>query len=394
MSEQSTNPKDKIGRTKPSPHLIPAPAIMQEARVMGLGAAKYGPYNWRDKTVAASVYVSAAYRHLMTWFDGEDTDRESGASHLAHARACLGILLDAESQRKLVDDRPPAGGTASLIERLTVDSAASGGYSATESRMQAEAFQKTVVNPGVSPGSVVPVDKIPEVVYNHPLTQEVMAVGHQEIEGEEVCPDCQKRGWAVDEFLSPHNGRCKDCSEGVSPPVGPLETRFVETDRTTPKSWRGLLRHCLVENQGCPEKVAEQIVAGTSFPEGWGTKESRQIVYVAGPMRGHPAFNFPAFDAVRDLWLSKGYAVISPADIDRYADDLDPKVDFEKGVDDVDQSKYVLRDFHAIYLLNSTFGDKLVMLPGWVTSVGASAEFAVAKWLGLTRVDTNGCELD
>jgi len=100
-------------------HLIPPAALIYEAVVMGLGAKKYGPYNWREHTVALSVYIAAALRHIHSFHDGEDIDPESGASHLAHARACLGIILDAQSLGMLVDDRPKAGAAAGLITRLT-----------------------------------------------------------------------------------------------------------------------------------------------------------------------------------------------------------------------------------------------------------------------------------
>ena len=117
--EQGENPKDRIGASKPPLHLIPPAAEIAEAVVMGLGARKYGPFNWRSTNVKATVYVAAARRHLAQWLDGQDDDRESGMSHLAHARACLGILLDASATGHLVDDRPPAGAATELIEQLT-----------------------------------------------------------------------------------------------------------------------------------------------------------------------------------------------------------------------------------------------------------------------------------
>lgn len=114
------NPKTQYGMRKPSLALIPPTALVQEGVVFGFGAQKYGPYNWRDTSVSARVYVDAAMRHLLTWWDGEHTDPESGASHLAHARACLGIILDAQAVGMLIDDRPPLpGATASLIRRFT-----------------------------------------------------------------------------------------------------------------------------------------------------------------------------------------------------------------------------------------------------------------------------------
>ncbi len=116
---QTANPKDRIGDTKPPLHLIPPTAEILEAVVMGLGARKYGPYNWRTAHVRATVYIAAAKRHLAQWLDGQDDDSESGVSHLAHARACLGILLDAQSLHCLIDDRPPPGISQHLIARHT-----------------------------------------------------------------------------------------------------------------------------------------------------------------------------------------------------------------------------------------------------------------------------------
>lgn len=121
MSERDlANPKDMVGIHKPALCLVPQSANILEAVVLGLGARKYGSaFNWREKRVKASIYVSAAMRHLAQWFDGQDDDVESGVSHLAHARACLGILLDAMATAQLVDDRPPAGASGTLIEQFT-----------------------------------------------------------------------------------------------------------------------------------------------------------------------------------------------------------------------------------------------------------------------------------
>jgi hypothetical protein len=113
------NPKDRIGARKPPLHLIPPSAEILESVVMGLGAKKYGAFNWRTTRVRASVYIAAARRHLAQWFDGKDIDPESGVSHLAHARACLGILIDAMATNHLVDDRPAPGAGTEIIELLT-----------------------------------------------------------------------------------------------------------------------------------------------------------------------------------------------------------------------------------------------------------------------------------
>lgn len=115
---QSTNPKDCIGIKKPPIHLVPPVAIIHEAMAFKDGAEKYGPYNWRGESVLASVYMAACYRHLMAWFDGESLAQDSKAHHLGHARACLAIILDAASVGKLVDDRPSAGFSATLLSLL------------------------------------------------------------------------------------------------------------------------------------------------------------------------------------------------------------------------------------------------------------------------------------
>jgi hypothetical protein len=113
------NPKDRLGIKKPPLHLIPPAATLHEAMAMGDGAQKYGPYNWREKKVKSTVYVAAALRHIASFFDGEDVDPKSQVHHLGHARACLGIILDAVETGNLVDDRPVKGAAAKLIERLT-----------------------------------------------------------------------------------------------------------------------------------------------------------------------------------------------------------------------------------------------------------------------------------
>ena len=114
------NPKKRHGAAKPSVHFIPPAAILEEAVVMALGGTKYGPYNWQDKPVDASTYYDAAFRHIMSWYTGEDRDPESGALHLAHARACLGILIDAQLAGTLIDDRPvKTTSAADTIRRLT-----------------------------------------------------------------------------------------------------------------------------------------------------------------------------------------------------------------------------------------------------------------------------------
>jgi hypothetical protein len=112
------NPKTVLGVQKTPLHLVPPSAKYHLAAAFADGAVKYGPYNWRDKTVSSSVYVAAAQRHLDDWWDGEDLSRDAKVNHLAHVMACCAILLDAESIGMLNDDRPTAGAATDLHEEF------------------------------------------------------------------------------------------------------------------------------------------------------------------------------------------------------------------------------------------------------------------------------------
>lgn len=115
-----TNPKDLVGATKVNLSTVPPASIIYEALAMQDGARKYGAYNWRTKKVVASIYIAATLRHIYKFLDGLDNDVESGLPELAHAKACLGILIDAKETGNLVDDRPTPGAAARLLERYRV----------------------------------------------------------------------------------------------------------------------------------------------------------------------------------------------------------------------------------------------------------------------------------
>jgi len=120
-ADEGINPKDKIGATKPDLSLVPPAALLHTASAMMDGAAKYGPYNWRENKVKARVYVAAAMRHLQQFLDGEDIDPTSGVHHLGHASACCAILLDARETGNLADDRPLPGAAGAMVRRWTPD---------------------------------------------------------------------------------------------------------------------------------------------------------------------------------------------------------------------------------------------------------------------------------
>lgn len=123
VQQPKMNPKDALGMKKVSFTKFPPAALAHGAHAMMNGASKYGPYNWRENAVVASIYIDACMRHLNAWFDGEETASDSGVHHLGHAMACLAIILDAQETGNLVDDRPAenCGAYNSLIERLNAE---------------------------------------------------------------------------------------------------------------------------------------------------------------------------------------------------------------------------------------------------------------------------------
>ena len=119
-AELGGNPKDLLGAKKPPLLLMPPAAHLACCKVMELGAKKYGAYNWRKNAVLANVYITAAMRHLYQYADGQDVDEESGMLHIAHAMACMAIMLDADMTGNLIDDRYKSDRITGLIDEMTV----------------------------------------------------------------------------------------------------------------------------------------------------------------------------------------------------------------------------------------------------------------------------------
>jgi len=100
--------------------------------------------------------------------------------------------------------------------------------------------------------------------------------------------------------------------------------------------------------------------------------EKRRI-YVCGPMRGYPRFNFDKFAEVTEILRDMGHEVINPAEYD-LAQGFDPDSPLP---DDYNMAETIKRDID--WILNC---EDLVILPDWEFSVGATAERALAIWLG------------
>ena len=100
------NPKEEIGQAKPSLHHVPPRVLIEIALAMMEGSRKYGIYNYRKAGVSFSTYYSSTFRHLISWFEGEDIDPDSGVSHVTKAISGLIVLRDSMLENNFIDDRP------------------------------------------------------------------------------------------------------------------------------------------------------------------------------------------------------------------------------------------------------------------------------------------------
>ena len=107
--------------------------------------------------------------------------------------------------------------------------------------------------------------------------------------------------------------------------------------------------------------------------------------YLAGPMRGYPQFNFPAFHEAAKQLRAAGWEIFSPAERDEevYGKDFtsdNPNGDEgqarrEKGFD-----LALALEADCIWICRNA--DAVFLLPGWNRSTGANAERALAVALG------------
>jgi hypothetical protein len=102
------------------------------------------------------------------------------------------------------------------------------------------------------------------------------------------------------------------------------------------------------------------------------TPKTKPRAYLAGPMRGYPEFNFPAFHKAAAELRDWGWDVWSPAE-----NDLDNGFDPEK-----DEAKS-LREYMTVDLPEVCKADTVFCLPGWQESEGATLEVHVAHACGI-----------
>lgn len=89
-------------------HLVPVSAIRAMAKVLDYGTKKYDARNW-EKGNDYSVPYSSLMRHLMSFWDGEDIDPESGLPHTYHILMNAAMLVEYSEKFDNLDDRPGKG---------------------------------------------------------------------------------------------------------------------------------------------------------------------------------------------------------------------------------------------------------------------------------------------
>lgn len=109
-------------------------------------------------------------------------------------------------------------------------------------------------------------------------------------------------------------------------------------------------------------------------------------IYIAGPMRGHKFYNFPAFDAAEARLRRLGYDVVNPATLDR-ARGINPETfpedwDWNKTPEGFDLKVVALECLRQVSECDGIF-----LLDKWGSSYGASAELALAQWLDLEQLN-------
>ena len=109
-------------------------------------------------------------------------------------------------------------------------------------------------------------------------------------------------------------------------------------------------------------------------------------LYLAGPMRGIPLFNFPAFmDAAAKL-RSEGHQVFNPAERDNVKHGIDISAGNMSGDEQLAAREhgFSLREaLRADLSWICSEAEGIAMLPGWENSKGAIAEKSTAEALGL-----------
>lgn len=109
---------------------------------------------------------------------------------------------------------------------------------------------------------------------------------------------------------------------------------------------------------------------------------TRPRVYVAGPMRGLPEFNFPAFFEAEQHLMAHGYEVCNPARRDvSHGLHTEGMVGSDEELAEVGFSVETAMRYDLKWI--TAHAEYICMLPGWTRSTGAQLEKRVAESIGV-----------
>ena len=97
-------------------------------------------------------------------------------------------------------------------------------------------------------------------------------------------------------------------------------------------------------------------------------------IYLAGPMRGIPEFNFPAFHTAAAKLRADGHEVFNPAENDEKMAARGEEISIRNCLR-IDL-EWICREAEAV-----------AFLPGWRNSLGATAEYATALAIGIPTIE-------
>lgn len=105
FGKQIEKEADRYNQNKLRLDLLPIIPLEKIAQVLTKSLNKYVPRNW-ERGMPWSYCYASTLRHLFAWWRREETDPETGISHLAHAACNILFLLEYEELKKGTDDRP------------------------------------------------------------------------------------------------------------------------------------------------------------------------------------------------------------------------------------------------------------------------------------------------
>jgi len=94
----------RFNNEKPKWSLVPQSSLLPMVRVLEFGANKYDSHNWM-KGLSITEICESLKRHLDSFMEGENIDKESKLSHVGHIQCNALFLSWMIENRPDLDDR-------------------------------------------------------------------------------------------------------------------------------------------------------------------------------------------------------------------------------------------------------------------------------------------------